>query len=132
MNSKAHIVQADETHKKCPKCLRIKHLTHHGERELCKRCYEKDRQGDLALQLRVLYGITLDDFHAMLDQQSGLCALCGRPPRKREKRLRVDHDHTTGKVRGLLCNACNSALGLLQDSPDLLRKAADYIERQRS
>ena len=121
----------DSTHHRCPACGRIKHLKHmsrHESNALCSRCYEKQRQGDLALQLRVKYNLTLDEYRLMLERQRGVCALCGRPPTVRAKRLHVDHDHATGKVRGLLCISCNSGLGLLKDSPALLRKAARYIE----
>ena len=55
-----------------------------------------------------LYGITIADYEAMLEFQEGVCAICERPPRT--LRLAVDHDHKTGKVRGLLCNTCNQTL----------------------
>ena len=49
----------------------------------------------------------------------------------RESALCIDHDHTTGKVRGMLCHDCNTSLGKFRDNPDILRKAADYLERPR-
>lgn len=60
----------------------------------------------------------------MLDGQTG-CAICGQPFVKTPQ---ADHDHATGQVRGLLCGNCNSGLGLLQDNPELLRAAANYLE----
>ena len=57
----------------------------------------------------------------------GACAICGRKC-PTGKRLAVDHDHATGLYRGLLCSNCNTALGLFQDRPDLLRRAAEYLE----
>jgi hypothetical protein len=72
----------------------------------------------------------------MLAAQDGRCVLCGAVPSpdgvKAAARLHIDHDHTSGKVRSLLCNGCNRGLGYLQDDPDLLRRAADYIEQHRS
>jgi hypothetical protein len=69
-----------------------------------------------------------DAFDRLNEEQGGVCAICEQPCRT-GKRLAVDHDHQTGHVRGLLCRTCNSGIGLLNDDPDLLRKAADYIER---
>lgn len=57
------------------------------------------------------------------------CEICGRPDGGNGKPLAVDHCHVTGHVRGLLCMLCNTALGKLQDSPDLLRKAIEYLEK---
>lgn len=60
--------------------------------------------------------------------QKGCCAICGRHHSAFKRRLAVDHCHKTNKVRALLCAACNAGLGAFQDSPELLRKAANYIE----
>jgi hypothetical protein len=73
------------------------------------------------------YGISAADQEAMLEAQGHVCALCRRPPGK--KRLSVDHDHVTGRVRGMLCGACNTALGGLQDSPEMCERAAEYLRR---
>lgn len=84
-------------------------------------------------RLHTSFGITLVDYHRMLDAQSGVCATCGEPERRvragKVTRLAVDHCHSTGVIRGLLCSPCNQAMGLFRDDPDLLRKAADYLER---
>ena len=72
------------------------------------------------------YGITLDQYNEMLEVQGGVCAICGNTCQTRS-RLAVDHDHETGKVRGLLCNGCNRGIGLLNDSPELLRAAIGYL-----
>ena len=76
------------------------------------------------------YGITCNDFDLLLTEQLGGCAICkaisvGCGSRKR---LFVDHDHLTGKLRGLLCNACNRGLAHFKDNTDLLRKAVAYLE----
>ena len=67
------------------------------------------------------YGITAFDFDRFLAQQKGVCAICKKnESHKNKKNLSVDHDHTTGKVRGLLCHRCNTALGLFNDDIKLL------------
>lgn len=77
------------------------------------------------------YGLTLESYDALLDTQGGLCGICGTDkPTGRWKVFAVDHCHVTGKVRGLLCNECNRGMGLLKDSASLLRKAAEYLEKQ--
>jgi hypothetical protein len=74
------------------------------------------------------YGLTADDFERMEQDQGGRCAICGALPAGRWKRLFVDHDHKTGKVRGLLCHLCNSALERI----DNYRKEIDrYLETTR-
>lgn len=76
-----------------------------------------------------LYGITPDTYEAMLTAQDNRCAICLSPqwPGK-GNRPHVDHDHSTGKVRGLLCGKCNAALGHMDDDPTRLRAAAAYVE----
>lgn len=65
----------------------------------------------------------------MLAAQGGKCAICGGT-NPGGHRLAVDHDHTTGAVRGLLCHACNAGIGKLRDDPALLRVAADYLDKE--
>lgn len=77
--------------------------------------------------LRRRYGLTVADYEALLTQQNGVCAICGKACPTRG-RLSVDHDHATGEVRGLACHKCNTALGLFDDNPTLLRAAAAYLE----
>lgn len=71
------------------------------------------------------FGITMAEYQALSDAQDGRCAICGAQPNG--KALAVDHCHSSAKVRGLLCSSCNTAIGLLKDSPGLLRKAIDYL-----
>lgn len=85
----------------------------------------KDRVRDLRLQRE--FGMTLEEYNAMFVSQNGLCSICGGGPDAKNKRLAVDHDHKTGKIRSLLCRGCNVGIGNLKDSPDLLEKAAKYI-----
>lgn len=65
----------------------------------------------------------------MLEGQGGGCCICGRLPRE-DISLHVDHDHSTGEVRGILCFCCNNALADFQEDRLLFRKAADYLDRQ--
>lgn len=83
--------------------------------------------------LKRKYGITLADYERMLVEQKGGCAVCsGITPYGRGDRWHVDHDHKTGKVRGLLCSRCNTALGLMQDSVTVAESAAQYLRKHRS
>ena len=83
--------------------------------------------------LRRNYGITVEQYDALLVLQSGVCAICQRPERvlsglkKSAKRLSVDHDHLTRRVRGLLCQKCNTALGSFEDDARLLHTALAYL-----
>jgi hypothetical protein len=70
------------------------------------------------------YGISFEQYTRMVREQHCLCAICGK-----NKKLVVDHNHTTGAIRGLLCSTCNAGIGMMKESPDILRAAIDYIER---
>lgn len=75
------------------------------------------------------YGITLIEREQLFEAQEGLCAICQKP--LTEGQVDVDHDHLTGKVRGLLHNACNQGLGYFQDSIETLQAAIDYLKRNQ-
>jgi hypothetical protein len=79
--------------------------------------------------LKRKYGMTIEQYDAMLEAQGGGCSICGRPPRE-DISLHVDHDHSTGKIRGILCFCCNNALADFEEDPILLAKAAAYLDRQ--
>lgn len=83
----------------------------------------------LSYYARWKYGITQEEFDALLEQQGGRCAICRTTDTSPHKRFSIDHCHERGHVRGLLCHYCNVALGALKDRPELLRVAADYLER---
>ena len=83
------------------------------------------------------YGISLDEYNKMLDEQKGVCAICGmeetmvHPKHNsngKAQLLAVDHCHVTNKVRGLLCSRCNRVIGMMRDSPELLTKAVEYLK----
>jgi hypothetical protein len=79
-----------------------------------------------ARRMRRDYGISASEYLALFERQKGACALCEEVVSHR--RLCVDHDHQTGRVRGLLCIQCNSALGTFGDTADGLKKAIEYLE----
>ena len=75
------------------------------------------------------FGITPKEYDGLLKDQGGKCAICGAiDSDSTGRRLAVDHDHVTGKVRGLLCHNCNVGIGNFKDDPNLLRKAIKYLE----
>jgi len=74
------------------------------------------------------FGITIEDYERMLEEQGGGCRICHDPPPENGS-LHVDHDHKTGKVRALLCVKCNNAIGALGEKYELFQAAADYIDR---
>lgn len=78
------------------------------------------------LNLMSKYGITLEEYDRMFTAQDGVCAVCRREDRRR-KNLSVDHDHVSGRVRGLLCMDCNVALGLLEDDHGRIVRLAAYM-----
>lgn len=75
-------------------------------------------------KLKRKYGITLEEYEDMVKAQDSKCCLC----RKFEEGLHIDHCRESGKVRGLLCGSCNRGIGLLKHNPNILRRAADYVE----
>jgi hypothetical protein len=89
---------------------------------------EKNRDRVRANERLRTYGLSAEEFVRLMKQQGGVCAICFRP-QNGGRALDVDHDHETGQVRGLLCGACNAAIGLLGDTPDRLRRAAVYLDQ---
>lgn len=86
--------------------------------------------------LKKAFGIDIIEYNKLFELQNGLCKICNEPEKAKHqsghiKQLAVDHDHKTGKIRGLLCWICNTGIGKLKEDPKLLRKAADYIESNR-
>jgi hypothetical protein len=123
--------------KTCFKCGKEKPLSafmrekkgRHGLRGSCKDC---ERPMFHESRLKQVFGITLAEYNRMYESQGGVCAICGLPERRTEgpgvtAKLCVDHDHKTGKVRGLLCRTCNSALGLVNDDISVLLRCMEYL-----
>lgn len=91
-----------------------------GNNSECKECKQyKDTVAST-------YNISMAEYKAMILKQDNKCAICGNT---QNKALAVDHNHTTGEVRGLLCTSCNVGLGLFKDRIDLLLQAIEYLKK---
>lgn len=146
------------TAKTCTKCLATKPVSNFGKRgerdgqplyrSRCKACQaesargwyrensQRARDGARRRRLQDDYGLTPEEYAALLEAQSGVCAICERPERATRDgepvRLAVDHCHATGVIRGLLCTACNRSLGLFGEDVELMASATRYLERSKS
>lgn len=119
----------------CPRCNERPKIRSVGYCRPCRNAYRRqyyrDNHERAKRQVRVdawkRQGIELswDEYEQLLVHQDGRCAICDDPPGQRS--LHVDHDHTTGTVRALLCSNCNVAIGAARDNIDLLHKMADYL-----
>lgn len=144
--AEADIIKPKPKTRRCSRCGRVRKADRFGpsakdKRGLQKHCKECHRER-MALRhqrlrvedpdhewrgvLRRKYGITVEQYHAMAEAQGQVCAICGGSV---ERRFHVDHCHASGVVRGLLCQFCNTGLGMFRDEPDRLRSAAEYLER---
>lgn len=101
----------------------------------CVSCEEMRKEGyrEARREARLLkkYGIASSVYEAMSEEQQGKCAICTEVIEDRSL-FHVDHCHSTGKVRGLLCSRCNQAIGLLRENPNIIRRAASYVERHQA
>lgn len=89
---------------------------------------QRERNKKLGSKRWPSLGFTTEDYQRMLLAQKRGCGICGKPAAySKDGRLHVDHDHTTGKVRGLLCDKCNLGIGIFQDNVGLLEGAIDYL-----
>jgi len=103
-------------------------------RHLCDACRAlsdwkrkpRDQPRHREWRLRTVYGITVQDYDDMLVKQNGVCAICQKKC-STGQRLAVDHDHTTKRVRGLLCGRCNQVVGRMEDNPEFFQRAAEYL-----
>ena len=139
-------VRDDEGVKKlCSKCGKLlpinQYYCHRNNKPMaaCKSCLatadqEPARKEKIKAHRRKgnlrKYDLTEEQYQSLLEQQNGCCAICGSQTagRKAAQHFCVDHDHTTGETRGLLCHSCNLAVGHLKDSPGLCHAAANYLE----
>lgn len=126
----------------CKPCTRAKKLawrTANFDRIAAQSRARYDRDKALILargkeqRMARKYGISATDYERMSAEQGGVCAICQRLNNGRwDSGLYVDHDHATGRVRGLLCFSCNTALGGFRDSADLMRAGVDYLMKGRA
>jgi hypothetical protein len=92
---------------------------------------KKSRIKKQHLARRWRYGITQRQFARLVKIRNGKCDICGKVPSGKRKTLQIDHDHSTGKIRGLLCNSCNLGLGYLGDNERLVEKLQRYFIQSR-
>lgn len=138
--------------KACAKCKLVKELdafpfdrkrqfpSRHSYCKACQCAYSKARNASIAsyeaTQRRLWfkrYNLTPEAMEALWQTQEGCCAICHKPLTRERgaANFHIDHDHVTGRVRSLLCNSDNVALGLLKEDPKRIRALADYIESHR-
>jgi hypothetical protein len=122
----------------CARCGNAPRAPHHAYCRVCRNDYTRTyrqkryktdpdyRRRARACVRRSLYGITEERYTELWAQQGGVCAICLLG--NEGKDLGVDHVHETGAIRGLLCDNCNGAIGMLKERPDLLHRAVDYVE----
>ena len=127
--------------KKCVRCKETKKLSEFSltpaknHRGTCKSCRSLEHSGLAGRErkLKKKYGITHDEYLAMLEEQDGCCLGCGDHAENQTYGvLDVDHNHKTGKVRGLLCSSCNRLLGFAGDSSKVLLRLASYLNDRGS
>lgn len=128
-------INPDAKQRKYTKTYRERHPE--KVREMQRDWYDRNRgvlvQARWARRIRENHGLTVDEYDAMLTEQDGKCAICRKDAADEQRKafwdthLSVDHCHSTGAVRGLLCNSCNLAIGKFSDDPVLLLRAASYL-----
>lgn len=123
----------------CPMCKLVKEDM--KAKGYCAPChavyvrewYQRNKDSIRNTQFQYKYGITIDDYNRMFQEQNGVCAICLEIwDHPRFKFMAVDHDEITGKVRALLCNPCNMGIGLLKHSGDIMQRAVDYLDLHNS
>lgn len=129
----------------CPKCGLTKSVLEfkqdarikRGYALICKLCHAKYMRERYLVKGNGYtggYGITLDYYNTMFNEQNGCCKICGRPEDSKRpydnnpSKLCIDHDHKTGKIRGLLCKQCNLGLGAFDDKTEFLSSAIEYLK----
>lgn len=101
---------------------------------MCKTCrnrsyYLADPNKHRNLLLQKRYGISLEEYHNLYKLQEGKCAICKTSSEEFSKNLSVDHNHTTGEVRGLLCVYCNNIVGIYENHKDTVEKYLDFYKK---
>lgn len=124
--------------KLCSKCNELKPLNQFSKDKYkksqitsaCKNCRRRESGRWKEIDLKRFYGITKEQYNKMLQDQDYSCAICKRHTSELNRTLSVDHDHNTGKVRGLLCVRCNTKLGILEDE-NFKQEANKYLIKDR-
>lgn len=121
----------NKTFKTCILCNKVESLRGRARSPNCTECnYKKNKLKFKSYRrgynLKYLYNITEVDFDILYSKQNGFCAVCNMNVPTTD--MVVDHCHTTGKIRGLLCHLCNRGLGQFKDNWNLLIRAADYLK----
>jgi hypothetical protein len=121
---------------RCPKCKQATRSRHYkADKELNKKKVyawrKKNPDRAKSIGLKCQYGITLEERNEISKSQGHKCAICFRHESKLKKILFVDHCHKTDKVRGLLCEDCNWALGVFKDDADRFKSAAAYLNKHK-
>lgn len=113
-----------------PSCIACEKKYRSENKHIKKQWQLKNRHKDRNSHYKRNYGITLDDYNELLKSQHNKCAICKSTETKNKltKYLVVDHCHESSKVRGLLCDKCNTALGAFDDNIDTLKEAIKYLE----
>ena len=131
----------------CTKCLKYKEYKHFhkrksckvtGRNSQCKSCVNLTRRSSFNYNNNMMtvslkkYGIKIDDYDKMYENQGGKCAICETRDFGSRKRPCIDHCHESGEVRGLLCSRCNTAIGMFDDNTTTIKRAIDYLEEDKS
>lgn len=138
-----HTIGKDGKHSECIDCMKIYRKKYYlqtfddfSKRQKINRI--KNPNIFKNTQLKTRYGITLDQYNEMLKNQNGFCAICNKKETKidiRTNKIRalcVDHEHISGKIRGLLCQDCNFAIGKLKDNISLVENTLNYLKKNVS
>lgn len=98
------------------------------KRKRNKKDYQQNPEYRRNAKLKNKFGITLSDYNDMFAAQNGCCKICGKHQQEFKKALCLDHCHTTGNIRALLCNNCNTMLGMAAENKETLLNAIKYLE----
>jgi hypothetical protein len=135
--------------KKCTGCKKLKSkedFSKRSDRKIgvqakCKECQGKDakkrrkkmpevfKNYDRKTHLKRHYNLSLDEYNLIYEKQLGKCACCGKHQHELKRALDVDHDHTTGEIRGLLCSRCNTAIGYVEEKKEILEEIILYLKK---
>ena len=101
-------------------------------KEYDKIHYKKYKKQYIERSLKKNYGLTLDDYNKMFNEQQGCCAICGIHQSELKRALDTDHNHKNGQIRQLLCNSCNRLLGHSKENIEILKLAIKYLEKHNA